>query len=429
MKKNRITFSRLNFLISIGFGLIILIVYSCVTTYDTISNRNFADIYNPAKVNLHPEFSLFMKSKDEYRLYFRFFPTEFAYVASNGDSIPKAKVELFFRVTKDYKSIEIIDSLSQVFIFSGKPRAHFLGFIPVNFPEEGNYVVEVFLTDKLSKQRVSKVLDVKVDAEETNNSFMLLSQHGNPLFKSHFSINDSIRIRSDMFNSSGLNVSYYTLDTTLPKPPDDTDETYLDPLPIDSSWFVNNPDTTLFSFSNEGIYSFAGKSKLIGRAFVCTDSYFPYVKMPENLLSPLRYLCTKAEMRRFWKMNAPKEAVDTFWLAAANDVDKARELIRVYYNRVQLANYYFTDFKEGWLTDRGMIYIICGAPATIQKSEGGENWVYGKGATDEMKFYFYKDKHPVFGETFILDRSDLYTRIWFNAISAWREGRIFSLNF
>ncbi len=133
-------------------------------------------------------------------------------------------------------------------------------------------------------------------------------------------------------------------------------------------------------------------------------------------------------MTKYWKYNSVKEAVDTFWLTRTNDTDKARELIRIYYNRVQLSNYYFTDYKEGWLTDRGMIYIICGAPAIIQENESGEYWIYGKGTNDAMRFYFYREIHPIFGRTYILDRSDLYARMWFNAISTWRDGRVFSLN-
>lgn len=408
--------------------ILLVVAFSCVTVYDTISNRDFADKYNPNKIGLNPQYKLYMVSPGKFQLYFKFFPSELAYAVIDSDSVAKAQVRIFYRVTKDYAATEIIDSMGRIIKIKGALHPQFLGYMPLNISEEGSYALEIFFVDLVSKRMVSEVIDFKVENAGNARSFMMISELGSPFFKNYFSSKDAVRIKTNMFAGDILKVSYYKPDTAIPIPPDTPVDIYLDPWEIDSTFEIPHSDTALLQFSKPGVYAFTVKNQLVGASYINVDNYFPYLKTPEKLLSALRYLCTPKEMKTFWEMESPKIAIDTFWLAATNDVDKARELIRIYYNRVQLANYYFTDYKEGWLTDRGMLYIIFGAPAHIQKNESGENWVYGKGATNEMQFYFYKDTHPVFGETYILDRSDLYTRIWFNAITAWREGRAFTLN-
>ena len=63
----------------------------------------------------------------------------------------------------------------------------------------------------------------------------------------------------------------------------------------------------------------------------------------------------------------PKVALDDFWIKCGGNIDKARELIRIYYTRVFYSNYYFTSYKEGWRSERGMIYIIYGPPDKVYK--------------------------------------------------------------
>lgn len=409
-------------------AVILSFANSCITTYDTINNRNFADQYNPGNHQMHPEYSIYKKSDNDIRLYFRFFPRELAYMINEEDSIPHARASLFFRITNSYNSIEIIDSLTSSFNLKGKPRSHFLGYVPLKLPNEGKYIVEVFLTDNNVQQSVSTVIEYNHLSSNNSSSFMLLSQYGNPIFYSHFSTEDTFRVRSEAFNTKQMRVSYYKPDTILPLPPDIQKNNQIELAPIDTSWIVENPDTTLFHFNKEGIYYFSNSETINGKSFTCFNDHYPYVKTPNLLLKSLNYLCTYKEMEQLKLIKNEKQAVDTFWMQTTNDLDKSRELIRVYYNRVQLANYYFSNFKEGWLTDRGMIYIVCGAPNIIRKTDEGEYWVYGKSANESTNFFFYRDYHPLFGSILVLDRSDLYSRMWFNAVTSWRDGRVFSLN-
>lgn len=413
---------------ALGAILLGVAIPSCVTVYETINNRDFSDQYNPAERYMHPEYSIYMKSPDDVRLYFRFFPRELAFFEIDSDSIPKARARLFFRITNSYSGTQIIDSLTKNFVLKGKPRSHFIGFVPLQFPSEGKYIIEVFLSDINVNKTISTVLEYNHKPRSNPNSYMLLSQHGNPLFHNFFSVTDSFRIRTEMFDSKKMRVSYYKPESIIPPPPDIDKEMVLDATTIDSTWIIENPDTVIVTLSKKGIYQFTNNNELIGKSAICFQENFPYLKTSEELLRPLSYLCTAKEFRKMLEMQNAKHALDTFWIKATNDIDKSRELIRVFYNRVQLANYFFTDYKEGWLSDRGMIYIICGAPAITRITDEGEYWFYGKGSDATTKFFFSRLDHPVFGSTYVLDRSDLYSRMWYTAITTWRDGRVFSLN-
>jgi len=60
------------------------------------------------------------------------------------------------------------------------------------------------------------------------------------------------------------------------------------------------------------------------------------------------------------------------------------ELMNEYYSRVNFANVHFGGFRDGWETDRGMVYIIMGPPDDIDKyiddqyQEPYEAWYYNR---------------------------------------------------
>ena len=82
------------------------------------------------------------------------------------------------------------------------------------------------------------------------------------------------------------------------------------------------------------------------------------------------------EYRQILSSQKIKLEIDNFWLKTSGSTERARELIKIYYNRVKYANEYFTSDREGWKTDRGMIYVLFGPPAKLYKSDNEEKWVY-----------------------------------------------------
>ncbi len=415
------------------FSLILLIpllMVSCYSVYNTINNRNFADNYNPRKNHLHAFFEVYQSAPNKLDLYFKVFPIEFLFERSKADSVPSANISIAFRVTENYKSIKIVDSLTQNYVFRGKPRPVFLGNLPIHLPDDNQYVLEVFLTDKKSGKSISQIIHIQQDSRGLADSYMLLSKYAVSTFKPYVTVNDSFRVKCTLKSSPELQITRLTMKQKPAIPPDiilTGDENYS----LDYDTIINYPqmDTTLISLKKEGVYILKNSSLKLPKAVCDVNQFYPYVKTPIQLLKSIAYICTEKELEQLEKLGNPKQAVDTFWQNITPDLNKARELIRVYYNRVQLANYFFTEnAKEGWLTDRGMIYIIFGNPNFVNKDDEGETWIYGQNIQIGLNFYFYRNSHPVLGEYFELNRSDRYARIWFNAISTWRSGKVFSIN-
>ena len=145
------------------------------------------------------------------------------------------------------------------------------------------------------------------------------------------------------------------------------------------------------------------------------------------MLSPLKYLTSRDEHNELLSMDSPKAAAEAFWLKHAGSKERASGLIRNFYNRVEYANRYFSSYKEGWKTDRGMIYIVFGLPSTIYRRDGSERWIYDQQPHREsLNFVFDKETHP-FGENhYILQRDESYKSAWYQAVDDWRHGRVTS---
>ena len=71
----------------------------------------------------------------------------------------------------------------------------------------------------------------------------------------------------------------------------------------------------------------------------------------------------------------------------------AQRVISLYYERVEEANKQFSNFKEGWKTDMGMMYILFGPPWYTFRSIDEVMWSYSYNRQDfETNFFFTRTK-------------------------------------
>jgi hypothetical protein len=96
--------------------------------------------------------------------------------------------------------------------------------------------------------------------------------------------------------------------------------------------------------------------------------------------------------------------------------------MRNYFKRVEAANQYFSSYKEGWKTDRGMIYIIYGIPDEVYLFEDREVWEY-KNEDFKERFQFVKSATIFDPENYVLIREKSFTNDWYNMIDLWRKAR------
>ena len=73
---------------------------------------------------------------------------------------------------------------------------------------------------------------------------------------------------------------------------------------------------------------------------------YPNLINANQLIPPLRYLTTKEEFASLVSSSDSKLAVDQYWLSKASSKERARNLIRIYYSRVEFANKIFEKAIE-----------------------------------------------------------------------------------
>lgn len=158
-----------------------------------------------------------------------------------------------------------------------------------------------------------------------------------------------------------------------------------------------------------------------GVAFYSHKEYYPNVKTVEELISPLIYIATEKEYKKLVEARNKKPSFDEFWLSLIPSQKLAARTIRNYYRRVNRANDMFTNYKEGWKTDMGMIYILYGAPDTVYKKEDSEMWEY-EDFSGRIRFEFIKVPNLFTQFHYSLERSKGYTNDWFSQVEKWRKG-------
>ncbi|MBD3616382.1 MAG: GWxTD domain-containing protein [Gracilimonas sp.] len=172
-----------------------------------------------------------------------------------------------------------------------------------------------------------------------------------------------------------------------------------------------------------------------GRAFGIKSPNYPSLKTAEELARPLAYLMSDKEYDQIIAIKDPdslKTAVDRFWLSNIKNSTIARNVISMYYQRVEEANKQFSNFKEGWKTDPGMIYILFGPPWYNQMFGDKMYWSYSYNRNDpEKNFVFTRTKlntkyYPF--NNYLLERANYYYSIQYSQIERWLSGSILNTN-
>ena len=111
------------------------------------------------------------------------------------------------------------------------------------------------------------------------------------------------------------------------------------------------------------------------------------------------------------------------WLKITKSEEKARKVIRWYYQRVEEANSFFSSYKEGWKTDMGMIYIFFGAPDGVYNNGVSEQWIYSKKEElPAISFNFIRKKNVFSSKLYSLERKHEYKTQWYRRVDIFRKG-------
>ncbi len=157
-----------------------------------------------------------------------------------------------------------------------------------------------------------------------------------------------------------------------------------------------------------------------GFTFRAEENTYPKFTRMDDLTEPMVFVSTREEYNELLAANNEKVKFDKVILDITKDRDRAKNFMRSYFKRVELANYYFNSYKEGWKTDRGMIYLIFGVPDEVSRNESGEVWYY---KSFQSRFTFVRTGSVYDPNNQVLLRSKRFTEKWYNTIDLWRKSR------
>lgn len=171
----------------------------------------------------------------------------------------------------------------------------------------------------------------------------------------------------------------------------------------------------------EGLYLFQEDTTASrGFSYRVVKETFPKFTKVGDLIPPLILVTTPEEYKDLTNSQGEKSKFDKVILNICGDKDRAKNFMKNFFHNIELSNIYFSSYKEGWKTDRGMLYLIFGLPDEVSKNSGNEIWTY---RNLNLKFTFVKSGSVYDPENYILLRDKKFTDPWFSTIDLWRKGR------
>lgn len=193
----------------------------------------------------------------------------------------------------------------------------------------------------------------------------------------------------------------------------------------DSVYTINTNEPV--SFRSRGLYLVQPDSSTsFGFAFRVESPPYPKINRVIELAPPLIYLCTQEEFGALLAAGDQKARFDKTILDITGDRERAKDLMKFYYRRIEWANTLFTSFKEGWKTDRGMILTIFGIPDEVFFNGINELWSYND---LKMKFNFFRAGSIYDPDNYVLNREKRFAEIWYYTIDLWRKDQLHNQKF
>jgi GWxTD domain-containing protein len=433
----------INTICSLFVILFMTTVTSCKTTQQTVDTKDLSYLYNPTKNPVNPRYNVINMSDKSSMLSVKFFASDLLFSEANPKGIPTALLMVTVKLFNLSQGNTIADTaVYNITIIREKGTPEYVYNIPLNVEKSMEYLAEVKILDRLRLAVIQSFVPFNTLSYFNKYNFSARGHfEKNQLFNPVVRVNEYLNLVYSRGHADSLYISYYRPFKEFPDPPSMLlPEKTIDYDP-EKIVAVAYSDTMPMMFPREGIYLCSVERKIKeGFTFLNFGSNFPSMNSPEAMIEPLVYLASQDEVSALRSAPKPKAALDEFWIKCGGNIDKSRELIRIYYTRVLYSNYYFTSYKEGWRTERGMIYIIYGPPDKVYKTTEGESWGYRKPVIksswggrysveeDYLFFNFKKKENSLSDNDFYLSRSETLVTQWDKAVSSWRKGIVFRLD-
>ena len=437
---------RINFSIIISLAIcssIVCISHSCKSSKTAFDSKDLSYLYNPLKNSINPRYGVFNESEKVSQLSVKFFNSDLYFNEANPKGLPMAMMAVTVRLYNISHGKTLADTASyDLDIVKEQSRDEYLYHIPLKVEKGYDYVAEIKIVDKIRQMMVHAFVPFNTTSENNRYNFyarghIMHNELLNPVIRK----NEYLNLIYNQKTVDTLFISFYKLLEGIPYPPS---------MVLPERSISSSPDTVIglpycdtlpIMFPRKGIYLCTTGRKLSeGYAFMNFGIAFPAMTSPPEMIEPLAYLASEDEMADLRSSIKPKLALDDFWIKCGGNIDKSRELIRIFYTRALYANYYFSSWKEGWRTDRGMVFIIYGPPDKVYKSTEEESWGYRKSEVksswgtrykvkEDYLFFSFKKRVNKFSDNdYSLNRSETVVSYWDKAVASWRKGVVFRLD-
>ncbi len=393
----------------------------CIST-NRLTTLNYADFlspgqeYNPFRHTLMHEndsITLLIVETDMNKLKYK--------KKENSDQLI-ARYQIGFQVYPDITSNTVSDSNSvyfedSVYFASNRRQTH---QAKMKLSSGQTHFVNIEMTDLQSGKSYNRFHEISKSSEDALN-YLTKNASGNIHYPDYKRFYDRYRFSyRDNLEIDLMAIHFDIEKTRLAAPP------FSDQSRPDSGFQIKD---TLFlaqgvlnTQNSNGLYVIRRQgSNHGGKGFLTLNENFPKPAGNNSFIAPLRYITTNREFMKLRYAPDKQLAKETFWQEATNDFDRAYERMREYDRRIVLANTNFSRYKEGWKTDRGMIFIIFGKPDSILKYDGQEKWIYSKEHSRQLTFVFKKQAtaYPVSG--YFLERKESYRIPWYKQVETWKN--------
>jgi GWxTD domain-containing protein len=412
--------------------IILTTIVSGCRSYQPAVQSAYRQLYRYSDSPIHPEYVVYHRSDDTTRIYFRVKSGELLYSRPTGADDFRAVIQLNLKgeISLDNARRSLSDSLTFEDFSGANSDAWILSFIDISIKPGETGIITIDMMDKSRQSVVSNDIYINKSDNFSKQNF-IASSEGRILFNEFVREGQQIDVESRRNAGSALRLVHAEGDVKLPPPPFSgslPSEPAAEDMREDTPYSKDSTGGFLSFTAREGRYViFAGKEARSGKQIMVSHTFFPEIGTVEALIYPMRYITSKTEFETIEKNSDPKKLIDNFWIECAGSKERARDLIRVYFERVQEANYYFSSFTEGWRTDRGMVHIVFGRPDTIRRTGDTETWIYGEeGNISSITFIFKRTRNAFSDNVYQLMRDPVFRSAWERMVTTWRNGRVYS---
>ncbi len=400
--------------------------YACGSSKQATKSKNLkkynqASIYSQSSALPNIHIKVHHTSNDSTDIYLGF-PTNRLKV----DSLQKARFQITYELYKDLNAKKIdyslvanfeVDQAQQLSDYTSLKNS-------LKIPQGRNYVLKLIVQDQVSfKNYYLEKLITKSDTFNPQN-FLATNAYNQKVLFNHFnSKNSRIRVRYRNTSNKPLTIKHYRSFRELALPTFKLKRKHPYIYQLDSTFTTKDG---IFTLSRLGTYSIqVEEAPENGLILVSVDKRFPNLANAKDLVEALRYITKSEEFESMIRADNSKAAVDSFWMKRAGSFDRGKVLVKEFYGRVQRANQFFTTYKEGWKTDRGVVLVIYGEPDIVYKSVQSEQWIYESTASqNRISFTFELNPNSFTQSELRLIRSTYYEDSWHRSVYEWRKGLV-----